>query len=75
MPVSVRLPQAFDERLTALAALTNRSKSFYLREALVQCIDELEDIYIAEKRLENLRQDKSKTTPLKEVMKEYGMEG
>jgi predicted DNA-binding protein len=41
-------------------------------EALLTHLDNLEDIYIAEKRLENLRAGRSYTIPLEEVMKEHG---
>jgi RHH-type rel operon transcriptional repressor/antitoxin RelB len=36
-------------------------------------LDDLEDIYIAEKRLADIRAGRVKTIPLEEVMKEYDM--
>ncbi len=35
--------------------------------------DELEDIYLAEKRLEDIRAGKTKTIPLEETMKRHGL--
>ncbi|MBU4230795.1 MAG: ribbon-helix-helix domain-containing protein [Proteobacteria bacterium] len=73
--LTVRLPDDIENRLNALSKTTNRPKSFYVREALERSIEDIEDIYLAEKRLEDIRAGKSKTVPLDEVLKRYGMEG
>jgi RHH-type rel operon transcriptional repressor/antitoxin RelB len=73
--LTVRLPADIENRLNALSKTTNRPKSFYVREALERSIEDIEDIYLAEKRLEDIRAGKSKTVPLEEVLKRYGMEG
>lgn len=70
--IAVRLPAEIEKRLDRLAKRTGRAKSFYVREALLNHLDDLEDIYIAEKRLEDLRAGRSHTIPLEEVMKEHG---
>ena len=41
MPISLRLPNDVEARLSALSALTGRSKSFYAIEAIVEHIDDL----------------------------------
>ena len=48
---SVRLPASNDQRLGDLAALTKRSKSFYIKEALEQYLEDMEDAMIALKRI------------------------
>lgn len=73
--LTVRLPDDIEERLNTLAKTTNRPKSFYVREALERSLEDIEDIYLAEKRLEDIRAGKSKTVPLEEILKRYGMEG
>jgi len=70
--IAVRLPATIEKRLDRLAKRTGRAKSYYVREALLAHLDDLEDIYIAEKRLEDLRAGRSHTIPLEEVMKEHG---
>lgn len=70
--IAVRLPAAIEKRLDRLAKRTGRAKSYYVREALLNHLDDLEDIYIAEKRLEDIRAGRSRTIPLEEVMKEHG---
>ncbi|MFL1428934.1 MULTISPECIES: type II toxin-antitoxin system RelB family antitoxin [unclassified Nocardiopsis] len=73
--LALRLPAEIEERLEALAKETGRSKSFYAREAIVAHLDELEEIYLAERRLEDLRAGRSGTVPLSEVIAEHDPEG
>ena len=74
MTYSIRLPHEIEERLENLAVRTGRSKSFYVKEAIIEHLDEIEDIYLAEKRLEDIRAGRTKTIPLQKVMKRYGMD-
>ncbi len=71
--LSVRVPDEIEERLARLAEKTGRSKSFYVREALVAHIDDLEDIYLGEKRLEDVRAGKDAVHPLAALAAEYGL--
>ncbi len=73
--LTVRLPDDIEDRLNALAKTTNRPKSFYVREALERSLEDIEAIYLAEKRLEDIRAGKSKAVPLEEILTRYGMEG
>lgn len=52
MVVSVRFTQEIEHRLSRLAKQTGRSMSFYIREAVLEKLEDMEDIYIAERRLE-----------------------
>jgi RHH-type transcriptional regulator, rel operon repressor / antitoxin RelB len=72
--ISIRLPDDVSARLQNLAELTGRSKTFYMIEAIKEYIEDIEDVYLAESRLADLRAGKSKTIPLAEVMKQYGMD-
>lgn len=49
--LAIRLPDDIEKRLTRLAKVTGRTKTFYAREAILEHLDELEDTYIGEKRL------------------------
>ena len=71
--VSIRLPDDVSARLQNLAQLTGRSKTFYMVEAIRKHLDDLEDLYLAERELVEVWASRSKTTPIKEVMKRYGM--
>ena len=71
--VSIRLPDDVANRLNQLAALTGRSKSFYITEAILEHLDDLQDVYLAEKRLEDIRAGRSKTYTLEEVERDLGL--
>ena len=70
---ALRLPPEIEARLDELARRTGRSKSFYAREAILEHLDDIEDIYLAEKRLEDLKSGQSDTVSLEELMKAYGL--
>lgn len=44
-------------------------------EAVQEHLDDLEDLYLAEQRLIDLRAGKSETVPLDELMRRYGVDG
>ena len=73
--LAVRLPPLIEARLDALAKATGRTKTYYVREAILEHLDDLEDLYLAEQRLIDIRAGKTQTVPLEEVMKRYGVEG
>jgi RHH-type rel operon transcriptional repressor/antitoxin RelB len=50
--LSIRLNTKIEERLAALAARTGRTKSYYVREAILEHLEEMEDRYLAIERLE-----------------------
>lgn len=72
--LAIRLPQSIEKRLEALARRTGRTKTYYVREAILEYLDDLEDLYLAERSLERIRNDEERPIPLKDVMKRYGVE-
>jgi RHH-type rel operon transcriptional repressor/antitoxin RelB len=46
--LAVRLPKALEKRLDNLAKRTGRTKSFYVRQALEENFDDLEDARLAD---------------------------
>jgi RHH-type rel operon transcriptional repressor/antitoxin RelB len=71
--LAIRLDAEIEARLGALAKLTGRTKTFYARQAILEYLDDLEDLYLAEQETLAIREGRSHTTPLLEVMQEYGM--
>ena len=65
--LAIRLNEETEQRINNLAKITGRSKSYYVREALDQYLDDAEDLYTALYRLEH----PSKTVPLEEVIREF----
>jgi RHH-type rel operon transcriptional repressor/antitoxin RelB len=74
MALSIRLPKDVEDRLKNLAAQTGRTKSFYITEAICEHIDDLEDLFLAEKRLIEIRAGCSRTYSLEEVERSLGLE-
>ena len=58
--LSVRLPEDIEKRLDALANATGRSKSFYVRAAVMAKLEDMEDIYMAEAVMERLASGEEK---------------
>lgn len=71
--VSLRLPDEVADRLDKLAKLTGRSKTFYMVEAIIEHLDDLEDLCIAEQRLIDFRAGRSKTHTLEDVERSLGL--
>jgi len=71
--LAIRLPAEIEKRLDALAKATGRTKTFYAREAIREYLDDLEDYYVAEQRMADIRAGRSTTIPLEEIVKRYGL--
>ncbi len=72
--LGVRLPEDLDRRLSALALQTKRPKSFYVKEAIAEYLDEHESIYQAVAEYEAQRRNGTlKLHSFEDVMKENGI--
>jgi RHH-type rel operon transcriptional repressor/antitoxin RelB len=49
--LALRLPLQIEKRLDVLARKTGRTKSYYAREAILRQIEDIEDFYLAKRRL------------------------
>jgi RHH-type transcriptional regulator, rel operon repressor / antitoxin RelB len=72
--VAVQLPEPIEKRLEELARRTGRTKAFYVEEAVVAHLEDLEDLYLAEGALERIRSGEEQTIPLEDVMRRHGVE-
>jgi len=61
--LAIRLPEKIEKRLARLAKRTGRTKTYYAREAILKHLEDLEDIYLAEKRMEEIESGRVKTVP------------
>src|SRR6266478_6018099 len=46
----------------------------YVREAILEHLDDLEDMYLAERVLERIRSGEEQTIPLEDALKRHGLE-
>jgi RHH-type transcriptional regulator, rel operon repressor / antitoxin RelB len=72
--ISIRLPEEIEERLDALAKLTGRTKSYYIREMIIEKIDDLEDYYLAVNRAELVRRGKDSVLSSEQVRRELDLD-
>ena len=72
--IALRLPPEIEERLEALAKATGRSKSFYVREALIEHLEDMEDAYLAAATLERVRLGRERVFTTEEVRKDLGLD-
>jgi RHH-type rel operon transcriptional repressor/antitoxin RelB len=72
--LAIRLPKTIEQRLENLATLTGRTKTYYAREAIIDKIEDLEEIYLAEKELEDIRSGKAPVISSKEMWSDLGLE-
>lgn len=71
--LAIRLPLDIETRLDNLAKSTGRTKTYYAREAILEYIDDLEDVYMAQQRMEDIKSGKTKTIPFNEILKDYDL--
>ncbi|MEQ8297083.1 MAG: TraY domain-containing protein [Nitratireductor sp.] len=70
--LALRLPPELEKRLDDLARKTGRTKSSYAREALIEHIDDLEDLedlYLVQRRVE----ENGPRVPLDAMIEKYGL--
>jgi RHH-type transcriptional regulator, rel operon repressor / antitoxin RelB len=69
--LALRLPKEIEDRLTALAKKTGRTKSYYARAAILDFMEDIEDSQIA---IERLKDDDGHRIPLSEIIRELDAE-
>jgi RHH-type rel operon transcriptional repressor/antitoxin RelB len=71
--VSVRLPEDLENKLNHLCNITKRSKSFYIKDALdnyiQEMIEDMQDIEDAEIALKRIKNKKMKFYTTEEILK------
>ena len=71
--LSLRLPEDVEARLEKLAKNTGRTKTYYAREAIELHLEDMEDLYLAEKVYGDYLAGKTTARPIDDVAREYGL--
>lgn len=74
MATSVRLDPSLEQRLDRLAALTGRTKAYYLRELVEKGLQDMEEYYLAAATMERVRKGEEKTYSAAEVRAALGLD-
>ncbi|MGA7521759.1 MAG: DUF6290 family protein [Acidobacteriaceae bacterium] len=72
--LAIRLPADIEKRLNRIAKRSGRTKTYYVREAILRHLEDLEDIQIAEEELIAIREGRSRTYTLEEVQRDLGLD-
>lgn len=73
MAISVRLTPEDEQRLEQLVARTGRSKTFYVREAIHEHLDDLEERYWADRVIREWGESGTESRPADELWAELGL--
>jgi len=73
--LAIRLPASIEKRLEKLARRTGRTEAYYARRAILQHLDDFEDVSIAERILDRIHKGEERTIPLEDVVKRHDVEG
>jgi predicted DNA-binding protein len=66
--LTIHIPEVADERLAEFAKRAGKTKRGFVRELLLEKLDDLEDTDIAEAVLKRTREGKERTIPLRLVV-------
>ena len=72
--MTIRLPDNLEKRLSQLAEETHRTKSYYVRQAVEEYLDDQEDYLIALSRMERIDKGIDKALHFEDLVEEYKRE-
>lgn len=72
--LTIELPAELEARLEALASEHGQSAGALVRTAVLQLLDDLEDIAAAEAAIAGIESGHDRPVPLEEVARELGLE-
>ena len=72
--IGIRIPKSVKDRLDTLARNTGRSRTFYIRQALMEHLDDLEDMYMAQQVLSRVEEGTEEMYPLDDVARDLELD-
>ncbi len=71
--IGIRIPKSVKDRLDVLAQKTGRTRTFYIRQALFEYLDDLEDKYMAQQVLGRVKEGAEELYSLDDVERDLGL--
>jgi RHH-type rel operon transcriptional repressor/antitoxin RelB len=68
--ISIRLDDDIVQELDKLAKETGRSKTFYVKQAILEQLEDLKDYFLAKNELEKIKQGIDTPIPYKKIREE-----
>lgn len=72
--IGIRIPKSVKDRLDVLARKTGRTRTFYIRQALFEHLDDLEDRYMAQEVLSRVKKGEEELYSLDDVERDLGLD-
>ena len=72
--LTIQLPEDIERQLEALAVAVGRTKDGLAEEALIEYLGDKIDIALAERRLAELREGRSSTISLADLIRKYALD-
>ncbi|UZJ38782.1 DUF6290 family protein [Prosthecochloris sp. SCSIO W1103] len=72
--IGIRIPKSVKDRLDVLARKTGRTRTFYIRQALLEHLDDLEDRYMAQEVLGRVKEGEEELYSLDDVERDLGLD-
>ncbi len=72
--IGIRIPKSVKDRLDTLARTTGRSRTFYIRQALIEHLDDLEDMYLAQQVLSRVKEGEEEVYSLDDVARDLELD-
>lgn len=73
--LSLRLPRDIEDRLDGFAKRTGRTKTFYVRQAILTHLEDLEDTFQADEIMERINGGEEPVLSAEEARKSLGLDG
>jgi len=74
MMLTIDLPAEIEIRLQEAADSVGKTTESCIREAILGYLEDMEDLYAAQREYAAIQSGESDTVPLHKVMEDYGME-
>jgi len=72
--LTIRIPDTIESRLAPIAKAAGKTTAAYINEAVAEYLMDMEDLYLAQQRLADIRSGKVKTISSEQIRKELGLD-
>lgn len=71
--IALKLPAEIEQKLDAIASANGQTPESLIEQAVLDYLEDLEDLELARQEVEDIKTGKSATISLADAMKRYGM--
>jgi RHH-type rel operon transcriptional repressor/antitoxin RelB len=71
--IALKLPAEIEQKLDAIATASGQTSQSLIEQAVLDYLEDLEDLELARQEVEDIKTGKSATISLADAMKRYGL--